>query len=110
MSTVTREQALECLTKYVPLDNFFFVGEDNVIAGAIVFWHPQFGLRSLIIEKADLAQACRDLLQEYGVRRFESWQELDKAQKIEKWPGWDTCEDYRRMQQAMAELAKKGEE
>jgi hypothetical protein len=26
----------------------------------------------------------------------------------EKWQGWDTCADYRRMQQAMDDLARKG--
>jgi hypothetical protein len=107
LSTVTQQNALECLTRYVPLENFFIVGEKNDTGGAIALWHPQVGLRTLILERDELAQACRTLLEECGVRRFRSWDELKEAQKREQWEGWDTCADYRRMQQAMEELARR---
>jgi hypothetical protein len=111
MSPVTREQVLERITGFgLPLENFYIIADDeNDRQGVIAFWHPEVGLRGLIIEKDDLARGVYNyLLREATVRRFKSWQELTKAMYNEKWEGWDTCDDYRRMQQAMDELAKRG--
>jgi hypothetical protein len=111
MSPVTRERVLERITGFgLPLENFFIIANDeNDPQGVIAFWHPEVGLRGLIIEKDDLARGVYNyLLREAKVRRFKSWQELTEAMYKEKWEGWDTCDDYRRTQQAMDELAKRG--
>lgn len=107
MSTLTREQVLECLTKYVPLGNFFLLGEENEIGESIMYWHPQIGLRYLIIEKDDLGLAALRFLREVGVRRFKSELEVSEAMRSEKWEGWDTCADYIRIKKSVEELAKK---
>ena len=112
MSTVTREQVLERVTGLgLPLENFFIIADDeDDPQGVVAFWHPEIGLRGLIIEKDDLARGVYNyLLHEAKVRCFKSWQELTEAMYHEKWPGWDTCDDYRRMQQAMDELANRSQ-
>jgi hypothetical protein len=109
MSTVTREQVLERIAGLgVPLDNLFLIAGDDEPDGVIAVWYPEMGLRSLVIERDDLARACYDYLREAGARRFRSWDELREAQKRENWEGWDTCADWRRLQQAAEKLAKKG--
>ena len=107
MSEVTREQVLERVAGLGPLHNVFLVGEGNEDFGTIVIWCPELGLRGLIIEKDDLARAVVAFLRQTGVRRFKSLGDLREAQRTEKWEGWDTCEDHRRMQRALAELAKR---
>lgn len=111
MSPVTHEQVLERITGLgLPLENIFTIADnENDPQGVIAFWHPEVGLRGLIIEKDDLARGVYNyLLREAKVRRFKSWQELIEAMSKEKWEGWDTCADYRRMQKAMEELSKRG--
>jgi hypothetical protein len=105
MSTVTREQVLERVAGMGPLQNVFLIAEDNDTHGLPMIWYPAIGLRYLIIEKDDLAQAVYEYLRyEAKVRRFKSEREVSEAMYKEKWEGWDTCGDYRRMQQAMEEL------
>ena len=100
---------MECITAFgVPLKNVFIIADDNDTQGEIVVWYSEVGLRSIIIEKDDLYTACYHFLREAGVRQFQSWRELGEAQKREKWEGWDTCEDWRRLQQKAAELVNKG--
>jgi len=108
VSIVTREQVLERVAGLGSLQNVFLIAADNDTFGLPLIWYPEIGLRYLIIEKDDLGQAVYDHLRDAGVRRFRSEEELLEAQRIEKWEGWDTCDDYRRMQQAMEELAKRG--
>ena len=110
MSAVTREQILERVAGLGPLQNVFLIGEDTDAFGTIVIWYPEIGLRGLIIEKDDLARAVVTFLREAGVRRFKTWEHLREVERREKWEGWDTCDDYRRMQQAMEELAKRGKQ
>ena len=109
MSTVTREQVLERVAGLGPLQNVFLVIGDDDTRGLPLIWYPEIGLRYLIIEKEDVAQAVAEYLRyEANVRRFKSGLEVSEAMYKEKWVGWDTCADYRRMQQAMGELAKRG--
>jgi hypothetical protein len=111
MTTVTREQVLERVKALGPLKNVFLVAENNDTFGLPMIWYPKVGLRYLIIENDDLAQAVYQYLRnEAKVRRFRSERQVSEAMYKEKWEGWDTCEDYRRMQQAMEEVAKKGKE
>jgi hypothetical protein len=70
-------------------------------------WWPEVGLRYIIIENNDLAHAVFEYLREAGVRRFKSEREVTEAMYKEKWEGWDTSEDYRRLQQSLVELGKK---
>jgi hypothetical protein len=108
MSAVTREQVLERVAGLGPLQNVFLIGEDTDALGGIVVWYPEIGLREFIFEKNDLAFGIYSFLRETGVRRFKSWEHLREAESREKWEGWDTCDDYRRTQQAMEKLAKRG--
>jgi hypothetical protein len=109
MSTVTREEVLEQIAGFgVPLQNVFLVAEDDGPFGLPVSWYPEIGLRIMIIEKDELARAVLNFLREAGVRRFNSLEEIGEAKQREKWEGWDTCADWRRLQQAAEELAKKG--
>jgi hypothetical protein len=108
MSTVTREEVLERVAGLGPLHNVFLIGEDTDALGGIVVWLPEIGVREIIFEKDDLALAIYNFLREAGVRRFQSWEHFREAENREKWEGWDTCDDYRRMQQAVEELARKG--
>jgi hypothetical protein len=107
MSIVTREQLLERIAGLGSLENVFLIADDNDTHGLPIIWYPEIGFRYLIIEKDDLAQAVYDYLREAGVRRFKSETELQEAQRSEKWQGWDTCEDYRRIKQVVEELASK---
>jgi hypothetical protein len=43
-----------------------------------------------------------------GVRGRKGRGKVSEAIYKEKWEGSDTCDDYRRTQQAMDELAKRG--
>ena len=107
MSSVTREQVLEQVEGLGPLQYVFLIGEDTDEFGTIVIWYPEIGVRGRIIEKDDLARAVVTFLREAGVRRFKSWEQFREAEQREKWEGWDTCEDWRRIQQLMDELANK---
>jgi hypothetical protein len=108
MSTVTREQVLERVAGLGPLQNVFLITKDNDTFGLPITWYPEIGLRYLLIEEGALAQAVSDYLREAGVRRFQSEEELLEAQRSEHWEGWDTGEDYRRMQQAIEGLTRRG--
>jgi hypothetical protein len=108
MPRPTREQVLERVAGLGPLRNVFLVGEDTDSFGGIVVWYPEIGLREFIFEEDDLALAVSHFLREAGVRRFESWENLREAEKRERWEGWDTCDDYRRMKHAMEELVGRG--
>jgi hypothetical protein len=110
MSTVTREEVLERIAGLGPLQNVFLVAEDNDSLGLPIIWYPEIGLRYfIIIENDDLGRAVYEYLRyEARVRRFKSEREVSEAVYKEKWEGWDTCDDYRRTQQAMDELAKRG--
>jgi hypothetical protein len=105
---VTREHVLDRIAALGPLQNVFLVAEDKGPLASIVIWYPEIGFRGLIIENDALAWAIYDYLREAGVRRFKSDEELAETQRNEKWKGWDTCEDYRRMLQAAEELARRG--
>jgi hypothetical protein len=107
MSMVTREQVLERVAGLGPLQNVFLITKDDDTFGVPVIWYPEIGLRYLLIEKEDLAQAVYNYLREAGVRRFKSETELQETQRSERWEGWDTCEDYRRIQQVVEQLARK---
>ncbi len=107
MSTVTREQVLEQVEGLGPRHNVFLIGGDDEALGGILVWLPEIGLREFIFEQDDMAFAIYKLLRDAGVRRFESWDHLREAETREKWEGWDTCDDYRRMQQTMEEFANK---
>lgn len=107
MSTVTREQVVERVAGLGPLQNVFLI-TDNDSYGLPIIWHPEIGFRYLVIERDDLAHAVYDYLREAGVRRFKSEGELLEAQRSERWEGWDTCDDSRRIRQAMEELARRG--
>jgi hypothetical protein len=107
MSTITREQVLEQVEGLgVPLANVFLIAEDDDTEGVIAIWYPEIGLRSLVIEKDELAHAVYRYFQDAGARRFRSWQDLQEAQHAEKWAGWNTCADWRRLEEAAVELAK----
>lgn len=108
MSTVTREQTLQWVAKNGPLQNLFLITEDDEDPGSPMIWWPEIGLRHIIIENDELAQAVNNYLREAGVRRFKSEREATQAMYKEKWEGWDTCDEYRRLQQSLEELAKKG--
>jgi hypothetical protein len=108
MSTVTREQVLEWIAGLGLLQNVFLITKDDDTFGVPIIWYPEIGLRYLLIEKEDLAQAVYNYLREAGVRRFNSETELQEAQRSERWEGWDTCEDYRRIQQVVEQLARRG--
>jgi len=111
MLTITREQVLERVAGLgVPLANVFLIADDDEPEGTIAIWYPEIGIRSLVIEKDGLARAVYRYFHEVGVRRFQSWKDLQEAQKTEKWPGWDTCADWRRVQQVAEELARSGNE
>ncbi len=110
MPAVPREQVLERVAGLGSLENVFLIGEDPDALGGIVVWYPEIGLREIIFEKDDLALAIYRFLREARVRRFKSWEHLREAEKREKWEGWDTCDDYRRMQKAMEELARRGKQ
>jgi hypothetical protein len=109
MATVTREKVLERVAALGPLQNVFLVAEDDETLGLPIIWYPEIGLRYLIIENDGLAQAVYQYLRyEAKVRRFKSEQQVSEAMYKEKWEGWDSCGDYRRMQQAMQKMAKRG--
>jgi hypothetical protein len=110
MSTATREQASEWVAGLGPLQNVFLIAADDDTFGLPIVWHPEIGLRYVIIEKNDLAHAVYDYLREAGVRRFKSETELGEAQRREQWEGWNTCSDFRRMQQAMEEVGERGKQ
>jgi hypothetical protein len=109
MSTLSRKEVLERVAGLGPLENVFLVTGANDTRGLPLIWFPEIGLRYLIIEKDDLAQAVSEYLRyEAKVRRFKSDLEVQEAMRREKWEGWDTCEDYRRMQKVMEELSNRG--
>jgi hypothetical protein len=108
MSTVTHEQVLERVAGLGPLQNIFLIAEDNESLGLPIIWYPEIGLRYVIIENGDLAQAVYEYLRyEARVRRFKSEREVSEAMYKEKWEGWDTCDDYRRTRHAMDEHETK---
>ena len=108
MSTVTREQVLERVAGLGTLQNVFLIANDNDRFGLPIIWFPEIGLRNLIIENDDLAQAVYEYLRyEVKVRRFNSEQEVTEAMYKEKWKGWDMCDDYRRMQQSIEQPARR---
>jgi hypothetical protein len=97
MSTVTREQVLERIAGFGPLQNVFLIAKNDDSLGLPIIWHPEIGLRYIIIENDALGQAVYEYLRdEARVRRFKSEQEVSEAMYREKWEGWDTCDDYRR--------------
>jgi hypothetical protein len=109
MTTVNREQVLERVAGLGPLQNVFLIAEDNDTFGLPMIWYPEIGLRYLVIENDGLAQAVYDYLRyEAKVRRFKSERQVSDAMYKEKWEGWNTCADYRRMQQAMEDIARRG--
>jgi hypothetical protein len=109
MATVSREQVLERVAGFGPLRNVSLVAEDNDTLGLPLVWYPEIGLRYLIIENDDLAQAVYEYLRfEAKVRRFRSERQVSAAIYKEKWEGWNTCEDYRRTRRAMEEPAEIG--
>ncbi len=109
MSTVTREHVLERIARLGPLQNVFLITRDYDSLGLPIIWLPEIGLRYVGIENDDLFRAVYEYLRyEAKVRRFTSEGEVFEAMYKEKWEGWDTCNDYRRMQQAMDELAQRG--
>jgi hypothetical protein len=110
MSSVTREQVLEQVARLGPLHNVFLITKDKATFGLPIIWYPEIGFRYLIIENDDFARAVYVHLRDAGVRQFKSEEELLETQRSEKWEGWDTCDDYRRIQQAMEELAKRGKQ
>ena len=69
----------------LPIENFFVVGDDDLIA----FWHPVVGVRFMILERREIADACREYLAARGVRRFTNASEIVRTSTTEKWPGWD---------------------
>jgi hypothetical protein len=108
MSTATREQVLEKIAELgVPLEYVFLIAEDDDPLGEIVIWNPEVGLRGIIIEDDQEAAAVFNHLRDAGSRQFKSWDELNEAEKEEKWEGRDTCADYRRRQQTVESLTKK---
>ncbi len=108
MSTVTRQEVLEKVAAMGPLHNVFLIAEDGDPLGLPMIWYPEIGLRYLIIEKDELAQAVNEYLRcEVNVRRFKSEQEISEAMSQEKWEGWDTCADYRRHQRAVEAIANR---
>ena len=108
MSTVTREQVLERIAGLGPLRNVFLITEEDDTFGLPMIWYPEIGLRYLIIENDEMAQAVCQYLREVGVRRFRSEAELGEAQHSEKWEGWDSCEDYHRAHEAVKQPAGRG--
>src|SRR4051812_26055321 len=110
MPNVTREQELEQLEGLESLQNVFLIGEDTDSFGLPMIWFPEIGLRYLLIENGELAQAVSDYLREAGVRRFKSEREVSEALHNEKWEGWDTCADYVRLKPMLEELHSKQEE
>jgi hypothetical protein len=108
MPALTREQVLERVAGLGPLQNVFLIGEDTNALGGIVVWDPKIGLREFIFEDDGLALAIYHFLHEAGVRRFDSWEHLREVEMRERWEGWDTCDDYRRLQHTTEELAGRG--
>ena len=98
---VTPDEVAARIASLGPLSNVFLVG------GSIALWFPEIGLRYLIIEWDELAEACRDYLRAAGVRHFESCSELQEALRAEKWEGWDTCADWRRIAKEMERLRSR---
>jgi hypothetical protein len=95
MSSVTDEQvAAELESLDLPLENMFLLPAESVGWGLIALWYPEFGLRILILEKAEVAKACYEYLLQRGARQFDSMEQILQAAATEKWPGWDTCEPY----------------
>jgi hypothetical protein len=107
MSALTREQVLQRIAGFGPLENVFLITGDDDTHGLPMVWYPEIGLRYVIIEKDDLAKAVHDYLRQAGVRRFKSESEVSEALETEKWEGWDTCADYRRIKAVMEDLATK---
>src|ERR1700721_2822973 len=94
MSAVADDQVRAELSSIgIPLDNFFTIPSDSEERGLIAFWHPEVGVRYLILEKDNLANACYRYLLKHGARRFSSGNEIGQTAVAEKWPGWDTCAD-----------------
>ncbi len=94
MSLVPDEQVVARLGSVgVPPENFFVLPGDSEGEGLIAFWHPEVGVRFLIIENDALAKACYEYLLVRGARRFTSGDEIGQAAAAEKWPGWDTCDE-----------------
>lgn len=77
----------------VPPENIFLLPTESKSEGPIGFWHPDVGFRYLILESDELAKACYTYLLNRGARRFDTDEELYRAAAVEKWPGWDTCDD-----------------
>jgi hypothetical protein len=111
MKTVTREQVLERVTGLGPLQNVFVIAQDDDRLGLPIIWFPEIGLRYVLIENDELAQAVYEYLRyEAKVRRFRSERQVPEAMYKERWEGWDTCDDCRRAQQAGDEFAKKAKQ
>jgi len=101
MSSVTDEQVLARFTSLgVSLDHVFMVPSvDAEDEGLIAFWHPEVGVRFLILENDTLAEACYAFLRRRGARRFASGDDILQTAGVEKWPGWDSCDDAVRARQ-----------
>ncbi|MFO0852427.1 MAG: hypothetical protein U0871_28280 [Gemmataceae bacterium] len=94
MSLVTDEQVVTRLGSIgVPPESLFVVNGDSEGEGLIAFWHPEVGVRFLILENDALAKACYEYLLRQGVRQFTSGDEIGQTAAAERWPGWDTCDE-----------------
>lgn len=90
----TQEQAEELFQSFqLPIEYFVLVGDPAGRYSLPAFWHPEIGLRTLIVEKDDLANAFEEFLLQQGVRQFATAREFSEAVESEKWPGWNTCSD-----------------
>ena|ERR1700733_302779 len=78
----------------VPPENLFLLtGDDD--EGLIALWHPEIGMRFVIIENDVLAKACTRRLLQQGARQFDSTEQLLETASREKWPGWELCQPVR---------------
>ena len=106
MSAISDDQVRTELSSLgIPLKYFFTEGSptpgETEGVGLIAFWHPEIGVRYLILEKDNLAHACYRYLLKHGARRFGSGNEIWQTAIAEKWPGWDTCADAVRHRQVI---------
>lgn len=69
------------------LEHYYLVGA-TLLESLVACWIPDIGLRALVIEDDELAQACKQYLNRRGARQFTDLGEIYRTAVAEQWPDW----------------------
>lgn len=104
----TKELVLQKISELGPIENVALIGREADEEGGIIVWYPDIGWRETIYEIDGLSDAMYKILRKGGAKRYDSYEQMREDKATERMPGWETCDDYVRINKAMEELAAQG--